>query len=421
MFTAADQIAAPLCQLVARRAVSLVQLLQAIADLIQILDKQHELVVQPPGSLGDFPRILALTLLFPQAVDDAQRRQQSGRADDHDIAVERLLKQRRLSLQRRGKGRFDRHEQQYEIQAVQAVETFVVLPGQTFNVIAQGQDVLLDGDLADGLVFCGNVLLIRREADLGVDHHLLVARQVNDDVRLEALAVRALEIDLGLILAPFFQPGMFEHSLEDQFAPVTLGFLPFQCAGQVGGFVTQSQIELLQTLQLLGQREALPGFSLVALFDAFFKGLDALLQWVEQLPQALLTGFGKTLFTLIEDFPRQLGELRPKLVARALQVIEALLMAFLLFAQLCVERGGQGIQTTQFGVFSGAFDIPGVSGIAGIVTFDLQQFDFTAHGGKVGLLGGVGLAKIRDFIATGFKLGVQAILSQIRRGQALFQ
>ena len=214
---------------------------------------------------------------------------------------------------------------------------------------------------------------------------------------------------------------MFEHSLEDQFAPVTLGFLPFQCAGQVGGFVTQSQIELLQTLQLLGQREALPGFSLVALFDAFFKGLDAFLQWVEQLPQALLTGFGKTLFTLIEDFPRQLGELRPKLVSRALQVIEALLMAFLLFAQLCVERGGQGIQTTQFGVFSGAFDIPGVSGIAGIVTFDLQQFDFTAHGGKVGLLGGVGLAKIRDFIATGFKLGVQAILSQIRRGQALFQ
>jgi hypothetical protein len=33
------------------------------------------------------------------------------------------------------------------------------------------------------------------------------------------------------------------------------------------------------------------------------------------LPQALLTGFGKTLFTLIEDFPRQLGELRPKLVS----------------------------------------------------------------------------------------------------------
>jgi hypothetical protein len=144
---------------------------------------------------------------------------------------------------------------------------------------------------------------------------------------------------------------MFQHPLEDQFAPVALGFLPFQGAGQVGGFVTQAQVELLQALQLLGQREALAGFSLIAFFHAFFKGLDALLQRVEQLPQALLTGFGKTLFALIEDLSGQLGELRAQLVSRALQVVEALLMAFLLLAQLGVERGGLGIETTQFGFF----------------------------------------------------------------------
>ncbi|MNL24151.1 hypothetical protein D3C87_1455750 [compost metagenome] len=112
-------------------------MLQAIADLVQILDEQHELVVQPPGPLGDFPGVLALPFLLPQAVDDPQRRKQRGRADDHDVAIERLLKQRRLSLQRGGKCRFDRNEQQHEIQAVQTVEPFVVLAGQAFDVIAQ--------------------------------------------------------------------------------------------------------------------------------------------------------------------------------------------------------------------------------------------------------------------------------------------
>jgi hypothetical protein len=104
-------------------------------------------------------------------------------------------------------------------------------------------------------------LLVGREADLGVDHHLLVARQINDHVRLETLAVRPLEIDLGLVLAALLQPGMLKHPLQNQFTPVTLGFLPFQGAGQVGGFVAQPQIQLLQALQLLGQGETLPGFA----------------------------------------------------------------------------------------------------------------------------------------------------------------
>jgi hypothetical protein len=207
--------------------------------------------------------------------------------------------------------------------------------------------------LADHFVFRRNILLIRREADLGVDHHLLVARQHDQHVRLEALAVRPLEADLGLVLAAFLQAGMFQHALEDQFAPVALGFLPFEGAGQVGGFVRQTQVQLLQALQLLGQREALAGFSLIAFFHAFFKGLDAFLQRVEQLPEALLTGFGKTLFALIEDLAGQLGELRAQLVSRALQVGEALLMAFLLLAQLGTQGGRQCIETTQFG-FLGA-------------------------------------------------------------------
>jgi hypothetical protein len=135
----------------------------------------------------------------------------------------------------------------------------------------------------------------------------------------------------------------------------------------------------------------------------------------------LLTGFGKSLLTFVEDFPGELGKLRAQLVSRALQVTEALLMAFLLLAQLCIERGRLSVQTAQLGVFTGALEIPGVGGVAGIVTFDLQQFDFTAHGGQVCLFGGIGLTQIGDFVATRFELSVQTILRQMGHGQTLLQ
>ncbi|MNX97872.1 hypothetical protein D3C86_1302550 [compost metagenome] len=362
-----------------------------------------------------------MPLLLPQAVDHTQGRQQSGRADNHDVAVERFLEQRRLGLQCSGKCCFNRHEQQNEIETVQAVQSLVILAGQAFDVIAQGQHVLLDGDLADAFVLCRHVLLIGRQANLGVDHHLLIAGQIDDHVRLKPLAVRAFEIDLGLVLAALLQPGVLKHPLQNQLAPVALGLLPLQGTGQVGGLVAQAQIQLLQALQLLGQGKALTRFGLIAFLDAFFKRLDAFLQRIEQLPQALLTGFGETLLTLIEDFPRQLGKLRTQLVSRALQVVEALLMAFLLLTQLGVERSGLRVQTAQFSFFAGTFDIPGVSGIARIVTLDLQQFDFTAYGGEVRLFGGIGLTQISNLIATRFKLRVQAILRQMRRSEALFQ
>ncbi|MNL28974.1 hypothetical protein D3C87_1506440 [compost metagenome] len=214
---------------------------------------------------------------------------------------------------------------------------------------------------------------------------------------------------------------MLQHPLQNQLAPVALGFLPFQGPGQVGCFIAQAQVQRLQPLQFLGQGETLTGFGLITLLDAFFEGLDAFLQRVQQLPQTLLTGFGKTLLTLVEDFAGQLRKLRTQLVSRALQVTETLLVAFLLLTQLGVERGGLGVQTTQLGFFAGALQIPGVGGIAGVVTLDLQQFHFTAHGGEVRLPGGVGLAQIGDFIAAGFELGVQSILGQMGRGQALFQ
>ena len=62
-----------------------------------------------------------------------------------------------------------------------------------------------------------------------------------------------------------------------------------------------------------------------------------------------------------------------------------------------------------------------MGGIAGVVAVDLQQFDFATQRCQVGLLGGIGLAQIADFIAAGFQLGNEAFLGQLRHGQALFE
>ncbi|MCY1446319.1 hypothetical protein D9M71_628750 [compost metagenome] len=76
---------------------------------------------------------------------------------------------------------------------------------------------------------------------------------------------------------------MLQHPLQHQLAPVALGLLPFQGAGEVGGFVAQALVELLQALQLLAQGEAFAGFLLIAFLHPFLEGLDAFLERVEQL------------------------------------------------------------------------------------------------------------------------------------------
>ncbi|MNM93802.1 hypothetical protein D3C81_1061880 [compost metagenome] len=304
---------------------------------------------------------------------------------------------------------------------MQAFEAVVVLAGQAFDVVAQRQHVLLERGLGDLAVVGGNVLLIGGQADLGVDHHLLVARQHDQHVGLEALAIGTLEADLGLVLAALLQPRVFQHPLQNQFAPVALGLLTLERLGQVGGFIAQAQVELLQAFQLLGQREALAGFLLVAVFDAFFEGLDALLERIEQLPQMLVAGLGKALLALIEYLGGHFGELRPQLVTRALQVVEALLMAFLLFAQLGAQGCALGVQTAQFGFTGRTLQLPGVGGIPSVITVDLQQLKLTGLSGQSGLLGGVGLAQVADFVTAGIQLGEQAFLGQLHAAQALFE
>ena len=139
---------------------------------------------------------------------------------------------------------------------------------------------------------------------------------------------------------------MLQNLLQYQFAPVALGLLALQGTGQIGRFVAQTLVQLLQPLQLSGQGKALAGLVLIAFFDALLEGLDALFQRLEQLSQPLMGGLAEALLTLVEDPAGELGELRAQFVARGLKVGEALLMRVVLLAQFGVQRGMGGAQPT---------------------------------------------------------------------------
>ncbi|MNE27986.1 hypothetical protein D3C80_1214100 [compost metagenome] len=300
---------------------------------------------------------------------------------------------------------------------MQAFEAVVVLARQAFDVAAQRLHMLLER----GLVIASDELLVGGEADLGIHHYLLVAGQHDQHIRLEALAIGALEADLGLVFAALFQAGMLQYPFEDQLTPVALGFLALQRLGQVGGFVGQAQVELLQALQLLAQREALAGFLLVAFLHTFFEGLDALLERVEQLAEMLLAGLGEALLALVEDLGSHVGELGAQGVAGFLQVFQALLVAFLLLAQFGVQTCGLGLQAAQFGFAVGTLEVPGVGGVTGVVAVDLQQFQLTPLGGQLGLLDGVGFTEVADLVAAGIQLRLQAGQGQLGSIEALFE
>jgi hypothetical protein len=135
----------------------------------------------------------------------------------------------------------------------------------------------------------------------------------------------------------------------------------------------------------------------------------------------LLAGLGEALLALVEDLGGHVGELGAQGVASFLQVFQALLMAFLLLAQLGLQARGLRLQAAQFGFTVGAFQAPGVGGVAGIVAVDLQQLQLTALGGQLGLLDGVGFAEVADFVAAGLQLRLQAFLGQLGGVQALFE
>ena len=73
-------------------------------------------------------------------------------------------------------------------------------------------------DFAACLVRCLERFLIGVERDLGIDHQLLLARNVDDRVRAQA-AVLGIDRAFGDEVGMFGQPALFEHVAQLLFAP----------------------------------------------------------------------------------------------------------------------------------------------------------------------------------------------------------
>src|SRR5690606_16377175 len=207
-------------------------------------------------------------------------------------------------------------------------------------------------------------------------------------------------------------PGMRLHPFKYPLASVPLGLLALQGAGQVGGLIAQALIGLLPALQFLAQRETLASFLLITVLDAFFERLNALLEGIEQLAQPLLAGLGETLLAFGEDIAGQLGKLRTQLVARALQILQTLLMSLLLLVQLRRQGRTLGTQPAQFAFLVFAFGEPGLLVGTGALLVQRQQFALATLGCQFGLLRGIVLGQFSEFLTALVQLAAEHVLSQ---------
>ena len=97
-------------------------------------------------------------------------------------------------------------------------------------------------------------MLIGQQRYLGVDNEVALVWQVHHHVRAQQLAVAVPIAALGVVFHALTQAGFFQHPLQDQFPPVTLDFLvTFECPGEVGSFLGDLAIQVLERLDLAAQ------------------------------------------------------------------------------------------------------------------------------------------------------------------------
>ena len=94
-------------------------------------------------------------------------------------------------------------------------------------------------------------------------------------------------------------------------------------------------------------------------------------------------------------------------------------MAVLLFFKFGAKGRTLGIQAADFSFLLFALIAPSLSGFAGDLPLLLEQVSFTAKRRQFGLLIGLDLADLGDFLATIIQLRRQAGLSQLRIIQTL--
>ncbi len=159
------------------------------AEIVEVPDEAAELVVKRAAAPRDLQRIRLLIREPPDVRDSAQRGEQRGIRDQHDVPVERVGEEVRLVRDRGEERGLERDVHEHEIGRVDAVEILVPLGREILHVFADRLDVLFQMERAHRVVRGVDVRLVIRERHLRVDDEVLAFGQLHDHVEKTLLPV----------------------------------------------------------------------------------------------------------------------------------------------------------------------------------------------------------------------------------------
>ena len=191
-------------------------------------------------------------------------------------------------------GRLHRHEHQHIVQGAHPGQLLVILAAQLADVVSHRGDVLLERHRLLKLVVRVVPALIGGQRHLGVYDDVLVLGQVDDDVRLIALALVHLDVDLGVVLVTLPQAAFAEDPRQYHLPPVALLLaVPLERPGQGRRLFGHAGVKLGEALQLELEAVTLGRLLGVSLPHLATKALELLFQRCQQQIQAVLVQFAE--------------------------------------------------------------------------------------------------------------------------------
>ena len=227
----------PALQRADRLVVAVDRRVQRRTDRVHVTAHRGQPGVELAGQLLDLAGVAGQRLLPPGVADRTQQRDQRRRRGDDHVPLERVLEQAGLLLQRRVEEHVRRDEADDELRA--RVEPLPVRLGrQLVDVRTQVPGVRREPGRPGRLVPGLGRLQEAGERDLRVDHHVLAAGQVHDEVGAEQAVHGAAGRLLGEV-AVLQHAGGFHHPAQLQLAPAPADLRRAQGGDELRGLRTQ--------------------------------------------------------------------------------------------------------------------------------------------------------------------------------------
>src|SRR6185437_13308412 len=239
-----------------------------------------------------------------------------------------------------GEGPFDRYEHQHEVEAAADVMV-VVLAGKNADMAAQRGEVVRKRRAARGFVGGIHEGVEGLQRHFRIDDDNIAVRQQDLDIGSQPRAIFGLVRFLHAELLAFAQAGLFEDRGQDHLAPGALRLrIALQGACEIIGFLADGDARRGEIADLLDQLGAVLDHALLE-FD------DLVAERFEERIDLLAILFGEGLPMRLQHLAGERLELVAHLLARRLQLIEALAVLPALFGGSGGRGGIAGVQRAE--------------------------------------------------------------------------